>query len=74
MDAAEYIFSPDVGKTIDGLGVRRSPSPEEIDAVRRFGTGTLRIVDYRMSNLKPGREARFEWMKFGVRIGWMSSE
>ena len=48
--------------------------PEEIEAVRRFGSGTLRIVDYRVSNLKPGREARFEWMKFGVRIMWMSLE
>ena len=70
----KFIFSPDVGKTIDGSSAGRSPTPEEIEAVRRFGSGTLRIVDYRVSNLKPGREARFEWMKFGVRIMWMSLE
>jgi hypothetical protein len=72
-EVREFIFSPEVGKTIDRPDAGRSPTPEEVEAVRRFGQGTLTIRDYRLSDVEPGRQARFEWMKFEVQVGWAHS-
>jgi hypothetical protein len=39
----DFVFSPEVGRGIDGPGAGRSVLPEEVEAVRRFGRGRLRI-------------------------------
>jgi hypothetical protein len=69
----EFIFSPEVGKTIDGPDAGRSPTPEEIEAVSRFGHGTVTIRAYRLADLMAGRQARFAWMRFEMRVQWASS-
>jgi len=45
-DPREFIFSPEVGKSIQGPDSHVSPTPEDIEAVRRFGRGKLSIVKH----------------------------
>lgn len=66
----EFIFSPEVGRTIDGPNAKREPILEEIEKIKRFGRGELRILDYRLGDLEPGKRARFEWMRFEVDLSW----
>jgi len=66
----EFIFSPEVGLTIDAPGTGRPPSAEEIDAVRAFGRGKLVILAHKLAGLEPGTQARFVWMKFRVELTW----
>ncbi|MEW6440616.1 MAG: hypothetical protein AB1640_06710 [bacterium] len=65
-----FIFSPEVGRTVAGPQARTAPSPEDIETVRRFGRGTLRILEYRLDNLEPGKQAGMEWMRFEVELSW----
>jgi hypothetical protein len=62
-----FIFSPEVGQRIDGINADRSVSLEDIEAVRRFGQGTLTIGDF---GLRPGSNGcmEIEWMNVSVRI------
>jgi hypothetical protein len=69
----EFIFSPEVGDTIDGPRASRSPSPEEIERVGSFGSGRLEILDYRLADLKPGQQARMVWLKFRACLSWPAS-
>ena len=66
----EFIFSPAVGRTIDGPGANRNPTPEEIEIIRSFGKGKLTILEYRLADLEPGKQARFEWVRFEVEVSW----
>jgi hypothetical protein len=68
--ARQFIFSPEVGRTIAGPQTTTAISPEDVDRVRAFGRGELRILDYRLKNLKPGQQAAFEWMRFEVELSW----
>jgi hypothetical protein len=62
-----FIFSPDVGRRVAGPDAGRSITPEDVEAVRRFGRGTLTIERF---DLNPGKEGcpRIEWIDFSVRI------
>ena len=42
----EFIFSPEVGRSIDGPGAGRSVSPEDVEAVGRYGRGSLTIEKF----------------------------
>ena len=66
----EFIFSPEVGRTIQGPENRRAINEADIDEVRAFGRGVLKILDFRLGNLGPGKQARFERMKFEVVLSW----
>jgi hypothetical protein len=69
-EVREFIFSPAVGATIDGPDAGRPPTPDEVDEVRRWGQGTLAILEYRLADLGPGKTARFAWMRFTVHLSW----
>ena len=69
----EFIFSPAVGRTIAGPEAKRSPTPEEIDAIRSLGRGKLRILDYQLKDLEPQKQARFQWMNFEVELSYANS-
>lgn len=69
----EFIFSPAVGRTIAGPEAKRSPTPEEIDAIRSFGRGKLTILDYQLKDLEPQKQARFQWMNFEVELSYANS-
>jgi len=72
-EVREFIFSPEVGKTIDGPQANQQPTPEEIKRIKSFGRGTLTILDYRLTNVEPGKQASFEWMRFYVELFWFDS-
>ena len=66
----KFIFSPAVGRTIDGPGAIQAPTPEEIDKIRRYGRGELRVIDYRLENGESVKTARVAWMQFEVVLSW----
>lgn len=64
----EFIFSPEVGRTIDGPNRTAKPTTAEVAKITAFGKGTLSILDYRLTSLEPYRQAGFEWLKFKVDL------
>jgi hypothetical protein len=62
-----FIFSPEVGRRIAGPDARRAVTPEEVEAVRRFGRGTLTIERFA---LRPGSDGcpQPEWIEFSVHL------
>jgi hypothetical protein len=68
----EFVFSPDVGRTIAGPSATASVSPDDVDAVRRFGEGTLTILEYRLTPPAAGAQAGMEWMRFRVELSWLA--
>ena len=69
-EVRDFIFSPEVGRTIQGPGTVAGPSEKDVEAVGAFGQGRLRIVEQRLGNLEPGKQARFAWMRFEVELSW----
>jgi hypothetical protein len=63
----EFIFSPEVGKTIAGPDSRIALSDENIDSVRKFGRGEM---DIKKVNLKPGKNGcpEIERLEFTVQL------
>ncbi len=58
----EFIFSPEVGRTIEYEG---SATPDSVVArVAEYGEGRLVIVDYELTPALEGERAAFLWMKF----------
>lgn len=66
----EFIFSPDVGRSIAGPAATTAPRPEDIEMIGTYGQGTLRIVDYRLAKLAPGKPAVIAWMRFAIDLSW----
>jgi len=62
-----FIFSPEVGKRIDGADADRSVTVEEVEDVRRFGRGTLTIESFGLEPVRDGCP-KVEWMTFSVQI------
>jgi hypothetical protein len=62
-----FIFSPEVGRRIDGTQSSRAVSPEDVEAVQSFGLGTLTIREFRLLPVADGCPI-IEWMRFSVRI------
>lgn len=69
-DVREFIFSPGVGKAIDPPDAGRAPTPEEIDAVRADGRGTLILLGHELDNLEPGAQATMKSMRFEVVLSF----
>ena len=62
----EFIFSPEVGRTI---GYEGSATPDTVVArVAEFGRGRLVILDYELTPPLAGERAAFLWMKFEVHL------
>ena len=66
----DFIFSPDVGRTIDGPDTTSTPSEGDIELVESFGRGELRILEYELSDTEPGKRARFAWIRFSAELSW----
>jgi hypothetical protein len=64
----EFIFSPEVGRTIEYNG--SNTTEEDVAKVEAYGRGTLAILDYELSPPEPGERARFERMKFTICLTW----
>jgi len=66
-----FIFSPEVGRSIAGPDSRQALTEEDIGQVGEFGQGRLEILEFRLGDLEPGKQARFEWMRFRVTLSWL---
>lgn len=61
-----FLFSPEVGRGIDGPAAGRSVTPADVEAVHRFGRGTLAIERF---VLRPGDGCPgIAWLEFSVRL------
>ncbi|MDA0990367.1 MAG: hypothetical protein O3A51_06410 [Verrucomicrobia bacterium] len=69
-DLRSFIFHPLVGRCIDGSDPEGSPSPAAVQQIEAFGRGALRLIDYRLTEMQPGKKARLEWIKFNVELSW----
>jgi metal-sulfur cluster biosynthetic enzyme len=63
----EFIFSPEVGKSIGGPGVTHAVEAEEVDKIQRFGRGALTIIEFKLQPTANGCPV-IEWMQFSVRL------
>jgi hypothetical protein len=66
----DFIFSPEVGRTIQGPEARRGPGPEDIHRIMRFGRGRLRLLDYRLAEPSSVGEPKLAWIRFDVQLSW----
>ena len=66
----EFIFSPEVGGSIDEAKAQRQPTPDEIDRVSSFGRGLLHIEQTILSPPEPGHRASILEMHFHCTISW----
>ncbi|HNQ62991.1 MAG TPA: hypothetical protein PLF87_01965 [Syntrophorhabdaceae bacterium] len=63
----EFVFSPEVGKGIDGHGSSRRVEIQEIKEIQRFGRGVLNIDKFLLNPGKKGCPV-IEWLQFTVRL------
>jgi hypothetical protein len=63
----KFIFSPEVGKSIDGASAGRSVTDEEIKDVQQFDRGELTIEKFKLAPGKDGCPI-IEWMEFSVQL------
>lgn len=63
----EFIFSPEVGKTIDASKLGRSVDTQEVEEVRRFGGGKLTIEEFKLRPMPDGCPV-IEWIQFSVHL------
>ena len=64
----EFMFSPEVGRTLEYQG--RATPARVVDEVARFGRGQLEIRTYTLSPVEAGERARFIEMTFNVCLAW----
>jgi hypothetical protein len=69
-----FIFSPEVGRSIQGAQARAVPTAAEIEKATSYGRGVLRILGHRLNHLEPGKQARFDSMRFEVQLSWPAQD
>ncbi len=68
----EFIFSPEVGRSLEYEG---SGTPASVvDEVRFFGRGEINLTEYRLTPVNEGERASFEEISFVVCLIWRSSD
>jgi hypothetical protein len=66
----EFIFSPLVGREIQGPLATSSATSEEVERVRAFGRGWLHLNEFRLTPTHRGERAGFERLKFSACLTW----
>lgn len=61
----EFIFSPEVGRTID-----YPLTPAQAEELPDFGRGLLAVKSMELGNLQQGERARIERLEFEVELRW----
>ena len=64
----DFIFSPEVGRTVVAPGATSAPTPEEVAAVARFGRGRLTILDAK------GAVERIDSLRFRLELDWQAEQ
>ena len=68
----EFLFSPEVGRSLDYEG---SATPASVvEEVGSFGRGELTLVDFRLTPLAEGDRASFEEISFDVCLIWREAD
>ena len=62
----EFIFSPGVGREIQGPGANASPTEEDVRQVAAFGRGWLFVESYQLTPPRRGERAAFETLRFSA--------
>lgn len=64
----DFLFSPEVGRSID-----YPVTPEQAKQLERAGQGRLVIKSLQLGNLEPGQKAHIRQMDFSIWLSWPSS-
>jgi hypothetical protein len=64
----EFIFSPEVGRSIEYHG--SGTTTAEVERVRAYGRGWLHIDAYRLTPMRRGERAAFESLTFSACLTW----
>ncbi len=72
-EVRRFIFSPEVGRSIDTPRDGRDPTAQELQRIKEFGQGELIVREYRFAPAAAGQEARLDWMYFEVTLTWPKS-
>jgi len=65
-----FIFSPEVGRSIDGPTAHWLPAPDEIERASSFGRGEFIIKRLILSPVKRGAQATILEMDFRCTLSW----
>ncbi len=60
-----FVFSPDVGRTIN-----YPPTPEQVEILGQSGRGRLVITSLQLGDLEVGEKAVIEKMTFRIEVSW----
>jgi len=63
----EFIFSPEVGRSVVGADSTRSVEARDVEEVERFGRGSLTIERFALQSSADGCPG-IAWMDFSVRL------
>lgn len=63
----EFIFSPEVGRSIGGPESNRAIEAQEVEEIKRFGRGTMTIREFKLQPTADGCPV-IEWMKFSLSL------
>jgi hypothetical protein len=66
----EFIFSPAVGREIQGPSAGAGPTLAEVEEIRSFGRGWLLIESYSLTPPGRGERAAFESLEFSACLTW----
>ncbi len=69
-DDREFIFSPEVGKTINAPESTNEITENDIDRIQAFGQGELKITHMKLSPPKLHGIASIEEMNFHCKLTW----
>jgi hypothetical protein len=64
----EFIFSPEVGRSIQYNG--SATAVESVARVEAFGRGWLHLDQFRLTPPRQGERASFEWLEFTACLTW----
>jgi hypothetical protein len=65
-----FIFSPQVGREIQGPPATSSTSYEEVERIQAFGRGWIHLDEFRLTPPRRGERASFELLKFSACLTW----
>jgi hypothetical protein len=69
-DDREFIFSPEVGKTINAPESTNDITEDDIDRIEAFGQGELKIKRLKLSPPQLHGTASIEQMNFDCKLTW----
>jgi hypothetical protein len=68
----DFIFSPEVGRTINFNGA--DVTIDDIDAIRAYGRGWLYLDAFTLTPVKEGAQAAFESISFTACLTWPAAQ